>query len=81
MASCGRCSSDSNTDPARVTALKLATRPAITRYGRILMERDGFAGADATDQDHRQHRQDARRYTGDESAEEADSEQCEHVGY
>jgi len=33
-ASCGRCSSDSNADPASVTTLKLTTRPAITRYGR-----------------------------------------------
>ena len=34
IASCGRCSSDSNAVPTRVTRLKLSTSPAITRYGR-----------------------------------------------
>src|ERR1700727_2612723 len=34
MASCGRCSKDSNAEPTSVTRLKLSTRPPITRYGR-----------------------------------------------
>ncbi|CFE34777.1 Uncharacterised protein [Mycobacterium tuberculosis] len=31
MASCGRCSTDSNAEPSRVTMPKLSTRPPITR--------------------------------------------------
>src|SRR5580693_10023586 len=34
IASWGRCSADSRAEPAKVTTLKLQTRPAITRYGR-----------------------------------------------
>ena len=34
IASWGRCSADRTAEPARVTTLKLHTRPAITRYGR-----------------------------------------------
>ena len=48
MASCGRCSSDSNADPAKVTVLKLTTRPAITRYGRSDSAREGLAGGRST---------------------------------
>ena len=39
---------DSNADAAKVTVLKLSTRPAITRYGRDDWARDGLAGATAT---------------------------------
>ena len=38
IASCGRCSSESSADPARVTTLKLSTRPAITRNGRSVSD-------------------------------------------
>ena len=34
IASWGRCSADNSAEPARVTTLKLQTRPAITRYDR-----------------------------------------------
>src|ERR1700689_2678903 len=49
MACCGRCSSDSNADPATGAALKLTTRPAITRYGRSDSAREGLAGGGAPD--------------------------------
>jgi hypothetical protein len=44
----GRCSSDSNADPASVTVLKLTTSPAITRYGRSDSARGGLAAEGPT---------------------------------
>src|SRR6202453_4130407 len=49
MASCGRWRRDTHADPATVTALKLTTRPAITRYGRSDSARESLAGGGPTD--------------------------------
>ena len=42
MASCGRPTSESNAEPARVTTEKLNTSPLITRYGRSVSLSDGL---------------------------------------
>ena len=69
-------------EPTRTSRLKLSTRPATTAIGRAraLHQPTSASGSVVTPggQDHRQHRDDARRDAGHDPGDEPDADELGH---